>query len=397
MEVTHLPQFRDVPWRWIAYAASVVVIAAIVFAFLGQVELKQDVPCEIVSSSEVKIQGLTGIVAAIYVRPTQQVEPGTPLFRLDRDLSLSSDGRQRQQFDEQMRNDQIRAADAQFRQRSADIDAQLTAVNLTERAKEGEMRSVAAQITQDRQLAAETEHKLSRLKSMSEYVTADRIEQASADVHERKVAVEEGAARQQQLLGDIETLRGTQAELAAKLKEEAAEHSRDVQDIFLKYEQLRENVTISAPKAGVVTFSSLVPGRTLDAGDVALVIGTEPRRPLIAALRIPSRQRGFVRAGQIVRLKFDAFPYARFGTYEAHIDSISGTTVGASAAARASPGASGSEGEYMAWATLRGDTFQFGKERFPILSGMRATASIVVERRTIAEWVLAPLFRMFRG
>jgi membrane fusion protein len=28
---------------------------------------------------------------------------------------------------------------------------------------------------------------------------------------------------------------------------------------------------------------------------------------------------------------------------------------------------------------------------------MAATASIVVERRTIAEWVLAPLFRVLRG
>ena len=51
----------------------------------------------------------------------------------------------------------------------------------------------------------------------------------------------------------------------------------------------------------------------------------------------------------------------------------------------------------MAWATLRGKTFDYGRQRFEILPGMRATASIVVERRTIAEWVLAPFFRMLRG
>ena len=37
------------------------------------------------------------------------------------------------------------------------------------------------------------------------------------------------------------------------------------------------------------------------------------------------------------------------------------------------------------------------KQRFDILPGIGATASIVIERRTIAEWVLAPLFRMMRG
>ena len=44
-----------------------------------------------------------------------------------------------------------------------------------------------------------------------------------------------------------------------------------------------------------------------------------------------------------------------------------------------------------------GRTFDFDGRHFAILPGMRATASIVVERRTIAEWVFAPLFRMWRG
>jgi membrane fusion protein len=55
------------------------------------------------------------------------------------------------------------------------------------------------------------------------------------------------------------------------------------------------------------------------------------------------------------------------------------------------------DGDFMAWATLRGRTFDYGNQHFDILPGMRATASIVVERRTIAEWVLEPLFRTIRG
>ena len=166
----------------------------------------------------------------------------------------------------------------------------------------------------------------------------------------------------------------------------------------MRFEQSRHDATISAPKAGVVTFSGLVPGRTLAPDDVALVISTGEKGALRAALRIPSRRRGFVREGQIVRLKFDAFPYAKFGSYAARIDSISRTTV-------RSPNVAGgrlraaqyAEGDYMAWATLGGDTFNFERQRFDILPGMVATASIVIERRTIAEWVLAPLFRVLRG
>src|SRR6476661_4181847 len=121
MQPTDLPQFEDVPWRWIAYATSVFTIAALAFGFVHQIELKQDVSGEIVSPSEVKIQGLNGMVSAIYARPSVHVEPGTPLFRLQRDFSLTTDGLRRQVFDEKMRDDQIGAIEEQYKERRTQL------------------------------------------------------------------------------------------------------------------------------------------------------------------------------------------------------------------------------------------------------------------------------------
>ncbi|WP_345815967.1 HlyD family efflux transporter periplasmic adaptor subunit [Paraburkholderia sp. PREW-6R] len=401
MEPTSIPQFRDVSWRWITYAASTIVVVAIGFGFFHEVELKQDVQCEIVSPAEVKIGGFTGLVTSVYVHPSEHVAAGARLFSVQRDLSLASDGRPRRAFDLQMRDEQLRAADEQYVQRNAQLKAQRDASVLTWSSRKAELAALDEQIAQNRQLVSESERKLARLNSVSDYVTADRIEQASADAHQVKVSVAQSVARREQLLGEMSTLNGGQRDLDAQLKENDARHEQTIQDIQMRFEQARQDATISAPHAGVVTFSNLVPGRTLDASDVALVIATGDRGALRAALRIPSRRRGFVEKGQIVRLKFDAFPYAKFGTYEARIDAISDTTLQSTMSPRApspmSAGKSGGDGDYMAWATLRGRTFQYGQQRFDILPGMRATASIVVERRTIAEWVLAPLFRMIRG
>ncbi|OLL30524.1 hemolysin D [Burkholderia sp. SRS-W-2-2016] len=398
MESTQLPQFKDVPWRWIAYATSGLVIGAIAFAFLHEIELKQDVQSEIVSPDEVKIQGLSGLVSAIYVQPLAHVKAGEPLFQLKRDLSLASDGVQRPVYDARMRDDQLRTSEAQYTQRRGALSAQLAASAQTLQSRHAEQAALDQQIAQNRALVDESARKLTRLQSVSDYVTADRIEQASADVHQGKVAVAQGLARRQQLVGELATQQSTQTDLQAQLRELDAQHTRDLQDIRLRFEQLRQDQTISAPQAGVVTFSNLVPGRSLAAADVALVIGTREHGPLRAALRIPSRQRGFVREGDTVRLKFDAFPYERFGSYAARIDAISSTTVQTQISPDSASDAKASEaGDYMAWATLAGDTFVFERQQFRILPGMRATASIVVERRTIAEWVLAPLFRMLRG
>ena len=261
MQLKNLPQFRDIGWRWIAYATSFALIVAIVFAWFHEVELKQDVSCEIVSWSEVRIEGVSGRVSAVYTHPSDSVKRGAPLFQLMRNLALSSD----------------------------------------------------------------------------------------------------------------EPASGSSV---------ASAHSE---------------VTVYAPQAGVVTFSGLLPGRMLDAGEVAQIIDTNLGQPLTVTLRIPSRQRGFVKPGQIIHIKLDAFPYARFGTYEARIDSISGTTLRASDGSHAAAAGMDQDDDYRALATLRGDTFDIGGQSYRILPGMRGRASIVVERRTIAEWILAPLFRMVRG
>ncbi|PRY09274.1 HlyD family efflux transporter periplasmic adaptor subunit [Paraburkholderia sp. BL25I1N1] len=401
MEPTSIPQFKDISWRWIAYVASAIVMLAIGFGFLHEVELKQDVQCEIVSPSEVKIRGLSGLVTSVYVHPSERVASGAPLFALQRDLSLSSDGRQRTVFDSQMRDEQIRLADEQYTQRKAQLIAQRDASSLTGASRRAELSALDEQIAQNRELADESQQKLVRLKSVSDYVTADRIEQASADEHQVKVSIAQGRARREQLRGEISTLSGTLIDLDAQLKENDARHEQSIQEIQMRFEQSRLDATISAPRAGVVMFSKLVPGHTLEASDVALVIATDEKGALRAALRIPSRRRGFVEKGQTVRLKFDAFPYAKFGSYEARIDAISDTTMQASAVPPGVPASlaaqGGGDGDYLAWATLRGKTFDYGRQHFDILPGMQATASIVVERRTIAEWVLAPLFRMIRG
>ncbi|MDR5856693.1 HlyD family efflux transporter periplasmic adaptor subunit [Caballeronia sp. LZ062] len=409
MQPTDIPQFKDVPWRWIAYATSLFTVAAIAFGFVHEIELKQDVTGEVVSASEVKVEGLAGLVSAIYARPSDRVEPGTPLFRLQRDFSLTTDGLRRQAFDEKMRDDQIRSIDEQYSERRVQLQAQRDTARLTEASRRAELGSLDAQIAQNTQLVGEFEQRLTRLNSVSDYVTADKLEQARADVHQGKVTVAQSVARRQQLAGELSASHSRQTDLDAQLRELDARHARDVQDVRARFERERQDATVSAPKGGTVTFSGLVAGRMLAAGDVAMVISTKDSGPLRAALSIPSRRRGFVREGQIVRLKFDAFPYAKFGTYEARIDSISGTTV-LPASPVAPPGTPGapdpseqtetakeSNGDYLAWATLRGDTFDFEGQHFKILPGMRATASIVVERRTIAEWVLAPLFRMLRG
>lgn len=403
MEYTPLPEFKDISWRYLAYAASAVLIAASVYAFVQEIELKQDVPAEIVSQSEIKIQGLEGLVSEIYAQPGSKVARGAPLFRLDRDFSLSADGQQRDAFDASLRDEQIQSADTIYQQRRAELAARLNAAVQNLQGLERERAVLRQTLDQNRQMVAEAERKVARLNEVESYVVADRIEQARSELSQLRIAAMDNQSREQRIASEMANARGGQTELRAQMALLEAEHDKGQREIRTRFERERQSAVISAAEAGVVSFSNLLPGKMLRAGDVAMVIATNGRSELQAALSIPSRRRGFVRVGQTVRLKLDAFPYVRFGTHAATITAISNTTVAASSPSlslKPDPDAvaSGSaEGDYIAWATLSGSTFAAEGRAHEILPGMRATASVVVEKRTIAEWLFAPIFRMLRG
>ncbi|MBB4867717.1 membrane fusion protein [Pseudomonas nitritireducens] len=398
IQAEKLPRFTDISWRWIAYFSSSVVASAIVYAFFQEIELKRDVPFEIVSPSEVKITGLVGLVTSVHTAPGQLVEKGQPLFELVRDLNLSSDGTPKPKFDETMRDEQIVTARSQYEDRVAAIAARLEASERTVAARELELQALAKQQSRTRQIASDAANTLRRLEDLSGYVTADRVEQARLQANQTAAEIAQGDGRRQSLMSELETLRGSQQELKAQQREIGAQLNRDVQEIRLRYEAARQNTTVYAPQAGIVTFSSLVAGHMLQPGDVAQVINTDSGQPLVAALNIPTRQRGFVKVGQLVRLKLDSFPYARFGAVQASIASISDSVMNKSeSTTAAAPTVPVETSNYMGWATLPGDTFGPAGKPLQILPGMRGTASVVIERRTIAEWVLEPLFQIVRG
>ncbi|MFS2124985.1 HlyD family secretion protein [Pseudomonas sp. Pseusp97] len=396
--VEKLPRFTDISWRWITYFTSTVVALTVVYAFIQEIELKRDVPFEIISPSEFKIRGLTGLVTAVDVVSGLQVQQGQPLFQLARDLTLSSDGTPKPRFDEAMRDQQIATVRAQHDDRLAALDARLQALELTISARELELQALTQQQSRGRQIAADARRTQRRLEDMASYVTADRVEQARLQANQSAAEVAQSEGRRHSLQGELATLRGNQSELNVQRRETQTQLDRDIQDIRLRFEANRQNTTIYAPHSGAITFSSLVAGQTLQVDDVALVINSGTHEPLVAALNIPSRQRGFVQKGQLVRLKLDAFPYARFGTLEARIGSISDTAMNKSESSPTPTSGNPMEiNNYMAWATLSGETFGNARKPLRILPGMRGMASVVIERRTIAEWVLEPLFQMVRG
>ncbi|QIE26295.1 Hemolysin secretion protein D, chromosomal (plasmid) [Caballeronia sp. SBC1] len=144
---------------------------------------------------------------------------------------------------------------------------------------------------------------------------------------------------------------------------------------------------ILAPVSGVVTdVTSTQPGDKIQANTPLGGIAPKDARPVLK-IEIAEHDRAFLREGQAVKLKFNAFPYQRYGV-------IDGTLEFISPAAKPSPETK--QPVYEGRVTLARDYYQVADTRYPLRYGMTATAEIVVRERRLIDLGLDP-FRQVAG
>ncbi|MFK8077682.1 MAG: HlyD family secretion protein [Granulosicoccus sp.] len=174
-----------------------------------------------------------------------------------------------------------------------------------------------------------------------------------------------------------------------QLRLEAEQLSLQGQLDILVGKQIFEVVAPASGKVAVILVSS---GYNVSHGRKLLSILPEESE-LQAELYVPSRAIGFVEPGQDVRLLLDAFPYQRFGAQLGSISQVSSSVI--------LPGGPDllvdvQEPFYRVIVKLdRGSISAFDKE-IPIQVGMRLSANIVLEERSIFTWLLEPLLSVTR-
>ncbi len=154
----------------------------------------------------------------------------------------------------------------------------------------------------------------------------------------------------------------------------------------------RESSVVS-PVAGAITAVFVGPGQTLRAGElIAAVVPSGSQ--LCVDLFVPSRAAGFVRAGQRVRVRYDAFPFERFGSGQGVIASVSRSVLLPDEAA--TRGVEVGEPVFRARVRLDAQSVPAYGERIPLQPGMAVAADIVVDRRSLAQWLLDPIYAVAR-
>jgi len=153
----------------------------------------------------------------------------------------------------------------------------------------------------------------------------------------------------------------------------------------------RQAFVIRAPIEGRVSALQASPGKVAEPNQLQLEI-IPSSFTLKADLFIPSHAVGFVRVGQRVSIRYDAFPYEHFGRYEGQIVEISKNILNTDDAAAAPIKLA--EPAYKATVALdRQEINAYGKH-VPLQPGMLLKADVILDHRSLIRWLLDPLMSL---
>ena len=238
------------------------------------------------------------------------------------------------------------------------------------------------------------EDSLSRQQSLLEtgVISTARLQQSERDV---VLASLELLAHQRSLLetqGQLAETSAQQRGLSDEQENDISELQRELAIISQQMIELaeRQTILIRSPAAGVATRVTVGVGSTVisDSGVTPMLMLVPEDAKLEAHLFAPSSAIGFVREGAEILLRYDAFPYQKFGLHRAYVTTISQTSVNTDELPFRLVS---SEPLYVITASLESQAIPVNESLRHLQAGARFHADLILEERKLWEWIVGPL------
>lgn len=390
---------QPLPLAWITTGVVASVLALGLFLAWGQGSRRVQVSGVLIPAG-----GLVRIVPPqvarvqrLAVQEGQTVQAGQLLMTLavgDPRLAGAPQGQLQQTFDARL---QSLADTEQQTRRVAEAEQQSLAQRIE--ALQRELQQLAQQIQFHQQRLALAEQAQARLESLAgqQFVSTAQVQAKQEEVMGLRA---DGAA----LLRQRASLARDLADLQAQARELPAQTAQQLQALARQRDEIRETATradpaaadrvlpVTAPMAGTVTAIYAGAGQAVS-DEFAMASLWPAGAPLQAHLYAPSSALGFVRPGQPVRLRLQAFPYQKYGWLDGTVRQVAQAPTQATELARL-PLASQTgtpQPLYRIVVTLSAQAMRAGGQAQPLQPGMQLDADIQLERRRLIEWVLEPL------
>jgi membrane fusion protein len=386
---------RPVPFWVFTLVAAVVALLLISVALWGQYTRRERVEGYLAldtGAARVLIPD-AGRVTELLIREGDEVNAGAPLAKVSYDRTTSAGASTSEVAAAEMQSrrlilekEQAQWRDLglqqveQIRRRAKDLEGELGQIDRELKLYETRVKSAREQAERYKSLAGE------------KFVSDVASKQKQDEVTDQEIKLQALRRQRSQVERDLGAAKMEEPSIALRSRtqvEQVARQISELQEGMANVEARRETV-IRAPMAGVVTNIAVNRGQSI-AADSPLATVLPRGSGLHVELLVPTRAIGFISKGQEVVLRYDAFPHERFGQYRGTVVDISrnvwtpGDRIGPVAA---------KEPVYRVDVGLERQAVTALGQEFPLRPGMLVNADLLLEKRTILEWIFEPVLQL---
>lgn len=392
---------RPVSFTLLCGAAAVCAAMVVGFLIFGSYTKRSTVVGQLVPDlGLVKVYvPQIGIVVKKHVVEGQHVKQGDVLFVLSSERHSDTQGSVQATISRQvsMRQNSLRDALEKTRRLNEDDRAAL-------------VKRIDGLVSELAKVTSQTEGQASRVKlaeeavvrmrdlSAQNFISKEQVQQRQADLLDQRARLQALERDHISIARELTSNQSTLESLPLRHQNQIAQIERDVASLGqeLTESEAKRRLEITAPESGIATAVTAEVGQMVD-GSKALVSLVPTGARLQAHLYAPSRSVGFVKPGDKVLIRYQAYPYQKFGQAAGTLASVAKVALSGNEftgmSGLADP-ANGGEPRYRITVNLSAQTVQAYGSPQTLQAGMLLEADVMLEKRRLYEWVLEPLYSL---
>ncbi len=393
-------QINTPPAFWAVSVLAVAFVAvAVTYLFLGHYTQRATVQGTLVPTSGLVTLNATSVgdVLSVNVHQGERVSAGQTLASFDNPLESAALGNTLAFITAELDTER-KGLEQDLATQRALAASQSETLRQSVMSLKAQLQQIDAQLALQRKEAANMAGLLKSITPLRKQgiVSVYDFQQQQADTFNAELQVKalrrERLSLAQQLAQAEQQL--SQVPLTLAAQQNATRNKLAQLEQALAQNEAQREWVVKAPRAGIVATLLIKPGETVSAGEPLVTV--VPRRSrLEAQLLVPSSAIGFVRRNQPVVLRYQAFPYQRFGLHFGEVGQVSRSALSPQEVA-ALVGRQSTVPLYRVMVRLRRQTVRAYGRPVGLRPGMALHADILLDRRRLIDWVLEPLYGFSR-
>lgn len=387
---------------WLVFSISfILVISFILFLIFGSYTRRENIVGEITMQNHpiILTSRKSGYISESYIKPNQNVKKGDSLFKITVDrISTSGDASL----------NSIRS----LRDQIKDVKHE---IQLLRKNEQDTINNLNKQIENNQRLYHERTNYLNELeKTMHKYAEQIKIyEKLFKQGHSSIDEVNNQRSRylsQRALYDDLKAELIQQESNILNLKNDIETQKTNFRNQIMRYKMQKSDLDIrllefesvseliiNSPIDGTVDSISATVGQVVKEGDPLSQLSPVEKGRYQLVMWVPNSSISFVKPNDELNIRYEAFPFEKFGQFKGKIKYIS--TLPASLQElnfyKNTPLENNQNTPlYKIIVDIPDQYIKYNQKTLFLISGMKAEATLFLENRKLYEWILFPLYEL---